>query len=181
MSTLLHSLVRGLLAASITLLSVPVSAQDGDWSAEESPERRQEIVRRYREIVERTLRDDRIFDRLLAEVGGGLTALTEEYQALALANPESVSYAMVLGHLLRRADQLEAARASYERAMELDPDLMLAHLALAQTFTALNLPNEAAARYEVALGLAADESERRDVLRRRILERVDARRFKLRG
>jgi tetratricopeptide (TPR) repeat protein len=59
--------------------------------------------------------------------------------------------------------------------MELDPDLMLAHLALAQTFTALNLPNEAAARYEVALGLAADESERRDVLRSLMELAFDAR------
>lgn len=175
MSTLLRSVVRGLLAASLTLLSFPVPAQDGDWSAEESPERRQEIVRRYREIVERTLRDDRIFDRLVAEVGGGLGALTEEYQALALANPDSVAYAMVLGHLLRRADQLEAARVSYERAIELDPALMLAHLALAQALAGLDLPDEAAARYEVALGLAADDSERRDVLRSLMELAFDAR------
>ncbi len=158
-----------LLAAALvgvpTLGPAPASAQG--WSAENTEQRRAEIIRRYREILERRPEEGRIFELLLTEVGGGaaLDALADDYAARAEADPTDFGALMLLGHLRKRSDRLEDARAAYEAARELRPDDVLPWRSLGGVYARLELRAESEEAWERALALATDVDAQREILR----------------
>ena len=150
-------------------LGVPAAtAQSGDgWGVDGGADRRNEIIRRYRTILEARPDQGPIFDRLLQEIGGGqrFDSTVADYERLTAENPDRFAYPMLLGHLLRHAERLEPALEAYSRAIEIAPDDGRGYRSRASVYRALDQRPEAQADYEQALTLATDDDDRRDVLR----------------
>lgn len=163
--------VRVLLVATLAIgatnLDAGPAAAQADWQADNDAARRSEIIRRYREIVERRPDEGRIFDMLVQEVGGqaGLEGLIAQYTTLADADPNSFAYAMILGHLQKRAERFEEARLQYERARDLAPDDVLPWRGLGEVYARLDLRPESEAAWQRALELATDIETQREILR----------------
>ena len=159
-------LVALTLAGTFTFAGYDASAQP-DWGVDGGDARRDEIIRRYRTILEARPEEGAIFDRLLQEVGGGhrFESLAEDYARRAEESPDRFAYHMLLGHLLKHADRLVEAEAAYGRAVETSPEDHRAHQSLAHIFRRLDRREEAEQTYEIALGLAEDDDDRRDILR----------------
>jgi tetratricopeptide (TPR) repeat protein len=144
-----------------------VHAQPGDWSAQDDGDRRREIVRRYREILEARPETGAIFDRLVSEVGtgAGLEGLIADYQERAGAQPERIAFKLLAGHLLRRAGRLDEARVTYEAALEQESENVIALRALGGVCGELDDRTASRDYYERALGLADDVQTEREILR----------------
>ena len=144
----------------------PVTAQS-DWGVDGGDERRDEIIRRYRVILEARPERGPIFDRLLQELGGGhrFDALIDEYRRRSEEEPDRFAFHMLLGHLLQHADRLPEAEEAYRRAVDVAPDDHRGHQAVADILRRLDRRDEAESAYEAALERADDEEDRRDILR----------------
>ena len=156
-----------LALAGTMFLALPYASAQPDWGVDGGDERRAEIIRRYRIILEARPEEGAIFDRLLQEVGGGqrFESLVEDYARRAEEEPDRFGYHMLLGHLLKHADRLSEAEGAYGRAVEVAPEDHRAHQSLAHVFRRLDRRDEAEDTYEIALGLADDGDDRRDILR----------------
>lgn len=77
-----------------------------------------------------------------------------EYMSQAIvidgSNPQ---YLCNLGEALRRDHKLDAAKTTFEKALDIKPEYLLAHLGLANTFRDQKRRPEAIARYRLALAL----------------------------
>ncbi len=138
-----------------------------DWSANDGDARRAEIVRRYREILERNPEEGRIFDMLLNELGGpaGIERLADDYAERLEDDPTDFAAAMLLGHLRKRLDRLEDALAAYEQARSIDPDSASVYTALGGVYRRLDRRAESEEMYESALELTPGVEGQRGILR----------------
>ncbi len=163
---LFQLLLAATLAAPFLVGSVAADAQP-EWGVDGGDDRRDEIIRRYRVILEARPEEGAIFDRLLQELGGGrrFEATIDDYREKVEDDPERFSYHMLLGHLLKHAERLAEAQGAYEGAIACSPDDHRGHQSLASVYRRLDQRAEAEATYETALELATDDGDRRDILR----------------
>ena len=159
-----------ILAVAIALSAVaPVAYAQSEegWSVDGGEARRDEIVRRYLSILAARPERGVIFDRLLQELGGGarFAQTLESMRARSDADPSSFADAMLLGHLLAHAEQLDDALAAYARASEAAPEDGRPFHARADVLRRLQRRDEAREAYGRALELAADDERRATLLR----------------
>ncbi|MBN1944859.1 MAG: HEAT repeat domain-containing protein [Bradymonadales bacterium] len=164
---LLRDLSSIALIILFTLVATPLSAQAIDnWTAEQTEARRQEIIRRYRSLLERRPEEGAVLDRLLEEVGSGraLSRLVQEYEQLAAEHPGRFAYPMILGHLYQRSGDRQRAIDSYRRASEIEPGNDLAWRSLASALQTEGLVEEACSAWEQALLLTRDDRTQVQIL-----------------
>lgn len=158
---------KAILFATLMFGSVPgwVVAQD-DWSV--SADRQQEIIRRYKQLLERTPTEGLAFTKLLDYVGKGkgLDALIAEYAARVEKTPEDVNLRLILGHLHKAKAEYEAALVQYEEAVKLDGSRPLVWLSRGAVHLLLQHQKEASADFEKALSLEKDKAAKQEILRK---------------
>lgn len=165
-----------LLASAATLLFVvlvappaTVQAQDsGDWEVEGGDERRQQVVRRYKKLLEKKPRKGVIFDKLVEYVGRGegLDRLIAEYEKRVEKSPDAVNLRLILGHLLAAKDAYEEALTHYDRAVELESENPVARMSRGSAHGELQNREEAAADYETALEHVDQRAQKQELLRK---------------
>ena len=161
-------MLLGLLLTSLALgtVSRPALSQGNEWGAEENDERRREIVRRYRSLLERRPVEGMILDRLLDEVGGGraFEALVEEYESRVEADPADFAAVMILAHLYKHANLLDEAVRLYEMAAALRPESPWPLQSMAEGLFGGGRRAEAKDAYARALEVTRDSDERERIL-----------------
>lgn len=170
---LVRTLVTMSLAAggiSVPSAFVPVRsayAQDG-WDVQGGDKRRQEIVRRYKLLLENNPTEGMFFNKLLEETGkgAGLDRLIEEYQAKAKAKPDTTKYWLILGHLLKAKARYQEAFEAYDKAIALDPKNPLGYLGRGSTGMMVGKNQEAGADFEKALSMESDRNKKQEILRK---------------
>ncbi len=83
----------------------------------------------------------------------------DEYAAAQLANAERPEAQLNLGWLLMQRGDLPAAEAALGRALELDPDLVAAHINLADLYRLQGRDREGEALLRAALAIAPDDGD----------------------
>lgn len=163
----LLSILLALASATPILIGGVVADAQPEWGVDGGDDRRDEIIRRYRLILEARPEEGAIFDRLLQELGGGrrFESMIEDYREKAEEQPDRFAFHMLLGHLLKHAERLAEAREAYDGAIACAPDDHRGHQSLASVLRRLDLRAEAEASYETALELATDSDDRREILR----------------
>ena len=166
-------LCAALLCAALALGSASLSpqdaqAQDDDWSVQGGSDRTQEIVRRYKQLLERSPVEGLALRKLIETVGSakGLDRLIEEYRKKSEEDPDRVAYHLILGHLLKARNDYEGAEAAYSAAIERAPDDATAYIGRGQARMALQRDKESTADFERALELERDRTKKQDILRK---------------
>jgi tetratricopeptide (TPR) repeat protein len=133
------------------LLALALSAQAQQPASDKA-------IERYRQMLEKTPAEGTALDRLWKHYfdTGKTAELIEQYRTGGTFSSE-----MVLGLLLRKGGELEAAVAAFERAAALDAANPLPLLTAAKTLTEAGRAAEAAAALEKALALLAEGDARR--------------------
>src|SRR5690606_18054855 len=93
-------------------------AQDDDWGVERTDLKAKKIER-YKKLVDRSADESYAFKQLMKEVGRGsdYDKLVEEYKKKVADNPDDYKWRMLLGHMLRYGNQLDAALEQYQAAV----------------------------------------------------------------
>ncbi len=158
-----------LLTALALSVGVPqVAFAQDDWSVKGGDARQQEIIKRYKTLLERNPDEGLAFRKLLEYVGKGkgLDRLVAEYEGKVEKSPESATYRLILGHLFKSKNEYEKALAQYEKAVELEPDSPRVWLSRGSVHSLLNHGAEATADFEKALSLERDKAKKQDILRK---------------
>ncbi|MBA2660865.1 MAG: tetratricopeptide repeat protein [Bradymonadaceae bacterium] len=162
--------LRALLAASLLLAGVasapsPVHAQD--WSVDGGDQRRQEIVDRYKSMLESNPTEGMAFNRVLEYVGRarGLDRLIDEYRTKVTNRPDRANLRLVLGHFLRVRGDNEEALLHYEKAVELAPTMPLAWLSRGKVLMLIGKRADATNDFEKALELERNRESQQEILR----------------
>ncbi|QDG53970.1 tetratricopeptide repeat protein [Persicimonas caeni] len=144
----------------------PVYAQD--WDVKGGEKRRQEIIRRYKQLLERNPVEGLIFEKLVAYVGRGkgLDGLIDDYKKAVEAKPDKLAYRLILGHLLKTKNDYKGALEQYEKAVELDDDNPTAFLARGSAHMLLQHDKKATEDFEKALELEDDKDRKTKILRK---------------
>jgi tetratricopeptide (TPR) repeat protein len=158
------------LVATLTVSwSLPrqVQAQD-DWSVEGGDERRREIIRRYKRLLEKNPVEGLIFKKLLSYVGGtrGVDRLITDYEKAAENNPGNAAYQLILGHLYKEQSDYEKALAAYDKAVEIAPDNSNAWLSRGSVRMLLQEDKKAKDDFEKALSLEDNRDRKQKILRK---------------
>lgn len=155
---------------ALSLAQVPIisPAQAQDWQVQGGQERRQEIIDRYKLMLEESPVEGFVFDKIIEYVGrgDGLDRLIRDYQKKVEARPERLNYRLILGHLLKTKGDYEAALAQYEKAVELGPKDPNTWLSRGSVQVLLQQPREATADFEEALNLEKNKARKQDILRK---------------
>jgi tetratricopeptide (TPR) repeat protein len=157
------------LVATLTLSwSVPQQAQAQDWSVEGGEERRQEIIRRYKKLLEKKPVEGLIFKKLLSYVGGtrGVDRLIADYEKAAKDHPDKAAYRLILGHLYKEKNEYEKALEAYDKAVELAPDDSNAWLSRGSVRMLLQQDKKAKSDFEKALSLEDNRDRKEKILRK---------------
>ena len=107
----------------------------------QSPEAKdEEIIERYKLMLERKPKEGNTFDRLYHYYveGAGLERMAADYQAEADANPNNPNLQLIFGTYLQRLGKNAEAIAAYKRAIELAPNDYYSHFALGQAYATLH-------------------------------------------
>lgn len=144
----------------------PVYAQD--WDVKGGEKRRQEIIRRYKQLLERNPVEGLIFEKLVAYVGrgNGLDGLIDDYTKAVENKPDKLAYRLILGHLLKTKNDYERALEQYKKAVELDEKNPTAYLARGSAHMLLQHDKKATADFEKALELEDNKDRKTKILRK---------------
>ncbi len=159
--------LRALVIAACLCVSTPlvVHAED-DWGV--SSDRQQEIVRRYKQLLERNPTEGLALSKLLDYVGKGkgLDALIAEYVARVEKKPDDANLRLIVGHLLKAKAEYADALINYEEAVRLEPTRPLVWLSRGAVHLLLQHEKEATSDFEKALDLEKDKSQKQEILRK---------------
>jgi tetratricopeptide (TPR) repeat protein len=158
-----------LIAAAAPLVAPePAHAQDDEWGVGGSEERTKEIIRRYKQLLERNPDEGLAFRKLVeyAGKGAGLDRLIAEYEKKVERDPDRLAYHLILGHLLKAKERHEDAVAAYSKAIEVDPDDPRAYLGRGQARFMLQQNAESTADFEVALSKERSKDKKQQILRK---------------
>jgi cellulose synthase operon protein C len=167
-------LLAGALLASATLGSPgavrEAAAQDGEgWDVQGGKARDQEILRRYKVILERSPTEGLAFKKILEMSGKGaaLDRLIAEYEDKAAKNPKNANMWLIVGHLRKAKGDGEGAMGAYTKAVELEPGNPLGYLGRGEAaLLVANKQEEAQADFEKGLSLEKDKARKQDILRK---------------
>lgn len=111
------------------------------------------VAARYKEMLGQNPAEGTALDRLwkMSQENSTTGALIDEYKRAADKN--DFPAALILGHLLRKAGEPDAARDAFRRAAALNPQSPLPHLALASLSTERSDPKTTAGEYATAADL----------------------------
>lgn len=155
---------------AFSLAQVPTTpiAWAQDWDVQGGTERRQEIINRYKKLLENKPVEGFIFDKIIGYVGrgDGLDALIRDYQKKVEAHPERLNYRLILGHLLKTQNDYEGALVQYEKAVELGPKDPNTWMSRGSAQVLLQNQKEATADFEKALSLEKNKKRKQDILRK---------------
>lgn len=156
-----------IIACAAPLAPSTLFAQD-DWQVDGGDERRREIVKRYKTLLERSPTEGLAFRKLLDYVGTGkgLEKLTAEYAKRVENNPENATLRLILGHLFKAANEYDKALAEYEKAVEIEPDNPVVWLSRGSVHVLLQRGEKATADFEKALELEKDRNKKQEILRK---------------
>src|SRR5690554_541051 len=155
-------------AFSLAQVPIILPAQAQDWAVQGGQERRQEIVDRYKLMLEQSPVEGFIFDKIIEYVGrgDGLDRLIRDYQKKVESRPDRLNYRLILGHLLKTKSDYEGALLQYEKAVELGPKDPNTWLSRGSVQVLLQHPKEATADFEEALSLEKNKTRKQDILRK---------------
>ncbi len=138
-----------------------------DWSVDGGDSRKQEILTRYKEMLESNPSEGMAFQRVLEYVGRGkgLDSLIAEYQGKVKAKPGQANLRLVLGHLLRTRGDHDEALAEYSKSVELAPKMPLAWLSRGKVLMLMGKRVDATADFERALELEKNRESQQEILR----------------
>lgn len=165
----LRSLRAVLLATLVgaVMLAPPVvqEARADDWQVQQ--DRRQEIIERYKTMLESNPVEGMALNRLLGYVGrgAGLDQLIQEYRGKAERSPTRANFQLILGHLLKERGDYEEALGFYDRAVELAPNQSHGWLGRGTARLLLGERQAAMQDFEEALTRERDRQRRQDILR----------------
>lgn len=144
-----------------------VSAQDG-WDVSNDSGRRQEILRRYKQLVESNPVEGLAYKKMIEYAGGasGVAALIAEYEKKVEKDPDTLKYWLILGHLRKTATDYEDAIKAYDKALELDDKSAPGYLGRGQARMMLQLNVEATSDFEQALALESGKEGKQEILRK---------------
>lgn len=144
----------------------PAHAQD--WDVQGGQKRRQEIIDRYKKLLEASPVEGFVFDKIIDYVGrgNGLDALIRDYEKKVEARPERLNYRLILGHLLKTKSDYEGALVHYEKAVELGPKDPNTWMSRGSVLVLLQRQKEATADFEEALSLEKNKAKKQDILRK---------------
>ncbi len=158
-----------LIAAAAPLVAPePAHAQDDEWGVGGSEARKKEIIRRYKQLLERNPDEGLAFRKLVeyAGKGAGLDRLIAEYEKKVEKSPDKLAFHLILGHLLKAKERHEDAVAAYTKAIELKPDDPRAYLGRGQSRFMLQQNAESTADFEVALSKERNKDKKQAILRK---------------
>ena len=146
----------------------PAVAQDSDWSVEGGEERRQEIIRRYKRLLEKNPTEGVIFKKLVEYVGDGegLDRLIDEYRKKVSQQPKNASRRLILGHLLKNKNEFEKALKHYDKAVEVAPEDPIVWMSRGSVHVKLRNREKAASDFEKALEHVDNRSRKQKLLRK---------------
>ena len=146
--------------------AAPAWAQD--WNVESDEKRQQEIVKRYKTLLERNPTEGLALTKLLDYVGKGkrLERLVNEYARRVEKKPDNVNLRLILGHLYKATNEYDKALEQYNAAVELDSDSPLALMSRGSVYVLLQKNEEATADFEGALAVERDKQRKEDILRK---------------
>jgi tetratricopeptide (TPR) repeat protein len=149
------------------ITSLP-SAIAQDWDVQGGEKRRQEIISRYKKLLERNPVEGLIFDKLVAYVGrgDGLDALINHYEKQVEDDPDELESRLILGHLLKTRNDYEGALAQYDKAVEIDPESSNALLSRGSAKLLLQKDKTATVDFEKALELEDNQDRKKEILRK---------------
>ncbi len=158
--------MRWLLFLAVLFSFSPAYAQK--WDVTAGDDRQQEIVKRYKTLLERTPSEGLAFTKLLDYVGKGkgLDRLIAEYQGRVDKQPDAANFRLILGHLFKAKNEYDKALAQYEVAVTLAGNDPLALLSRGSIHVLLQNGALATADFEGALALEKDKSRKQDILRK---------------
>ena len=118
---------------------------------------------RYKAMLTANPAEGLALDRLWKsyEAAGATAQLIDEYRRASEAAPTDFAPSLLLGHLLKRAGNVDDAAAAYERAARIDPMSPLPTFARAELARARSQPGEAAGLFETALDQLPSGDRRR--------------------
>ncbi len=160
--------VAALAAMVAVQVAAPSLAHAQNWDVRGGSKRHQEIVRRYKQLLEHNPVEGLIFKKLVSYVGrgDGLDSLIEDYKKAVKDHPNKVTYHLILGHLLKVKSEYKAALAQYDRAVELDKQNPTAWLSRGSAHMLLNHDKQATQDFEKALSLEKNKDRKQKILRK---------------
>jgi tetratricopeptide (TPR) repeat protein len=167
-ATLLGLLLAGVVSSGEVVREA--AAQGGEeWSVQGGKARDQEILRRYKMILERSPTEGLAFKKILemSGKGAGLDRLIAEYQDKAKREPKNANFWLIVGHLLKAKGDGEGAMAAYGEAIALKPNDPLGYLGRGEAALLVQgKQEEAQADFEACLKLEKDRARKQDILRK---------------
>jgi tetratricopeptide (TPR) repeat protein/HEAT repeat protein len=158
------------MAVACLVLSVPAvsHAQSGNWRVQGDDDRRREIVRRYKKLLEKNPVEGVIFKKLVQYVGEGegLDRLIASYRKRVEQQPDRANLRLVLGHLLKKKNADEKALTHYDKAAELWPDKPVVWMSRGSLYAEMGERQKAVADYEKALEGVSKRSRKKKLLRK---------------
>ena len=124
----------------------------------ENPEAKgNEIIERYKLMLERKPKEGSTFDRLyqLYLEGAGLEQLVADYQADTEAKPNNSNLQLILGHIFKRLGKHEEAIVVYQHAVGLAPNDFYPYFALGRAYSARRRHEDAISALTQAAELAS--------------------------
>jgi len=152
---------------SLTLVGVGASqlAAQEDWGVERGDLKAKKIER-YKQIVNRSPEEGYAFKQLMKTVGRGddYDKLVAEYRKMTEENPSDYNAQMLLGHILRYGNQLDAALTAYQAAAKID-ETSLAWESVGMVHEANKSMDDAVEAYEKALKVSDKNDQKERILR----------------
>lgn len=161
-------LVAALVLLGITGLSegplIPEASAQG-WEAQ--GDRTQEIIARYKRMLEENPVEGMALERLLGHVGRGtgLDQLIAEYERKLASRPDSINFRLILGHLHKAKGEMEKAKEYYNQVVERRPADPLGWLGQGTILLLEGERRRAMEDFEEALTRETNRERRRELLR----------------
>lgn len=163
-----RSWIKNILFALVVgaTATVGVEGRAQDWSVQSGDERQQEIIARYKTMLEENPVEGMALQRLLGYVGrgAGLDRLIDEYRQRLERRPQASNLHIIVGHLLMAKGAYEEALLAYEQAIELKAGEAHGWLGRGKARLMLGDRRLAMEDFEEALSRERDRERKREIL-----------------
>jgi len=167
-AVVLAALVAVTLAPGPLVAQTEAGESSNDWQVEGGDARKAEVIRRYKQLLEKSPNRGVVFEKLVEYVGKGegLDRLVAEYERRVEESPEQANLRLVLGHLLDANGDPEAASTHYDKAVELRPEDPVAWMSRGRVRSKLEQTKKAISDFETALEHVGKRARKQEILRK---------------